>query len=199
MELDDLFAEAKQVIIKDRQAAAAKAKQPRRVGEAAEAPPEPNALYNNPDNWTRTRGIALIHKETETLLGNFSEYLHKTVAGCRKLVREAAPISVSASEYVDGNWYLEASAAPEARQEWHEKRTAIIDLLLPELRLHAPLIELEAHLSYGAIARVELATTTILAGLAGEPTQLVTLPAGTNVLPLMGTECKAMLRKELGI
>ena len=194
-DLDALFAVAKKHIIADRNAKAAAAKLPKRIGGPVAE--EPNALFSNPENWHRTRGVAIIHKETETLLGNFSEYIHKTVASCRKLVREAEPISVSAAEYVDGSWYLEASAAPEQRQEWHERRTVVVDLLLPELKLHAPLIELEVHLSYGAMARVELATSTILAGIVGSPTQLVTLPAGTNVLPMMSAECKLKVREEL--
>ena len=37
------------------------------------------ALYLDPKNWTRTRGIALMHAETQTLLGNFSEYIHMII------------------------------------------------------------------------------------------------------------------------
>src|SRR5260221_5092397 len=70
-------------------------------------------LFALPENWERTRGIALIHAETETLLRNFSEYCHKTVAGCRKLLREESPITVEAAERVEGSWWLGDSRKPE--------------------------------------------------------------------------------------
>ena len=79
IELDDLWREAKQVI---RATAAAKLK------AKADAPPlDPRAIYTNPDNWERTRGIALIHADTETLLGSFDEWTHRKIVNCRRLVR----------------------------------------------------------------------------------------------------------------
>ena len=194
--LYELFSEAKAHILNER--AVAKRKLERR---SLEAPPKQDtqALFANPDNWLRTRGVALIHAETETLLGNFSEYVHRSVPDCRKLVREETPICVTAAERVSGNWWLGAERRPEPKQSWHEQRTAIIHLHLGKLMLHAPICEVVAHLSYGSIARVELAIDTQFAGEESVTEQLVFMPAGTNILEVMSQDCKLALRKELKI
>lgn len=188
LSLDDLFSEAQR-------AQPIPAKPTKRP--TPEVPRE-RQLLMDPDQWTRTRGIALIHKETGTLLGNFSEYLHRTIPDCRKLLREEAPISISATETVEGSWWLGEGRRPEARREWHEQRPAIIHAILPELKLHAPCCEVLVHLSYGAIARVELMMDTRFAQTEG-PEALFDLPGGTNILEVMGLECKMNLRKEIGL
>lgn len=185
--IDDLFKEAKRQL---RTVKAAKAALP---------PPDPQRLYTDPENWERTRGVALIHAETETLLGNFSEYVHKSVKGCRRLVREEGPLAVSASERVSGSWWVaETHVEVEPRQAWHERREAVLDLHLEALMLHSPACEVIAHLSYGGIARVELAAETIFAQ-AGDyaQEQLVFMPAGTNILGEMSLDSKIALRVEL--
>jgi hypothetical protein len=145
------------------------------------------------------RGVALIHEETETLLGNFSEYTHNSVASCRKLVREDSLIPVSAAERVSGSWWLGADRRPEPKQVWHEQRPCIIHLHLDKLMVHSPICELTVHLSYGSIARVELTLDTTFAAEDGKQEQLLYLPAGTNVLEVMSLDCKLAVRKELGI
>jgi hypothetical protein len=190
--LDDLFAEARARITVARKAE--KAAVIRHTAEPEKVSVQ--ALYLDPKNWQRTRGVALIHEETETVLGNFSEYVHISVAECRKLVRESAPISVEAIERVSGSWWLGAERRPEPRKDWHEVRTAILHLHLSELRVHAPLCEVVAHLSYGSLARVELAIDTTLAQEEGGE-QLLMLPKGTNVLEVMSLDSKMHLWKEL--
>ena len=194
--IDDLFREARAAarVQKVAKEAAALKKQ----SEKPDAQ-ETQALFANPDNWQRTRGIALIHAETETLLGQFSEYTHKSVPNCRKLLRESAPISVEAAERVSGNWWLGSNErVVEPRQEWHTKRPAIIHLHLDTLRVHSPACEVIACLSYGGLARVELALDTMFAQEEGKQEQLLHLPAGTNVLPMMSLDSKIALRIELG-
>lgn len=191
--LDDLFREARAHILAERKAKAAavirKTSEPEKVST--------QALYLDPENWERKRGVALIHEETETVLGNFSEYIHRSVAGARKLVREEAPISVSAVERVSGSWWLGAARRPEPRKEWHEKRRAIFHLHLSVLRVHSPLCEVVAHLSYGSLARVELAEDSQFAQEEGDGEQLMFLPKGTNVLEVMSQDSKVHLWKEL--
>ena len=193
--LDDLFREAKAAMRVQR--AAKEAAALRKRSEKPDAQ-ETQALFANPDNWERTRGIALIHAETETLLGQFSEYIHKSVPGCRKLLRESAPISVVAAERVSGSWWLGEHCKPEPRQEWHTKRSAIIHLHLDTIKVHSPACEVIAHLSYGGLARVELALDTQFAQEYKKQEQLLFLPAGTNVLPMMSLDSKISLRVELG-
>ena len=177
-----------------------KQKRLKQLKHAQEAPgaKDVRQIYQNPDNWERTRGIALIHADTQTLLGNYSEYVHKTVPNCRRLVREANPISVSASETVEGSWWMDDNRRPEPQQEWHVRRPAIIHLHLKELGVHSPACEVIACLSYGGLTRVELATDTQLAQESGKQEQMLFLPAGTNVLGEMSMDCKIALRVELG-
>jgi hypothetical protein len=187
LSLDDLFKEAKRQI---RTTKAAKAEAP---------PPDPQRLYTDPENWTQTRGVALIHAETETLLGNFSEYVHKSVAGCRRLVREEGPLSVSVAERVSGSWWIAASIPEiEPRQEWHTRHSAVLAVQLPRLGVHLPICEVTACLSYGGIARVELAMDSMFAQLDGSPEALLFLPAGTDILGEMNTDSKIALRLEIG-
>lgn len=156
------------------------------------------ALFLDPENWERTRGIALVHEETQTLLGNFSEYVHKTVVGCRRLVREEAPISVSATEAMDGSWWLGEDRKPEPPRPWHEKAKGFLHLHLSKLGVHSPACEVDVFLSYGSLARVELAVETIFAQEEGHGEQLLTIPAGTNVLEVMSSDCKVRLLQDLG-
>jgi len=155
-------------------------------------------LFLDPENWERKRGIALIHRDTDTLLGNFSEYVHKSVAACRKLVREETPISVEATEYVEGMWWLGEDRRPEPKQVWHEQRTAFLHVYLDKLRVHSPACEVVARLSYGSLARVELAIDTQFAQVDGTSEQLLFLPQGTNVIEVMSRDCKVALMQELG-
>jgi len=166
------------------------------VPKKAEKPAPSMNTFLNPEHWKRTKGIALIHKDTNTLLGNFSEYIH--TSGARKLVRKNAPISVSCSEYVEGSWWLGESIKPEPRRDWHETRPAILHIQLPELHLHSPACEVTAHISYGGIARVELSTDTTFAQTYG-PVTLLHLPTGTNILELMSLDSKIKLREEIGL
>lgn len=158
----------------------------------------PSTLYSNPANWRRTRGIALIHQESQSVLGHFSEYVHLTVAGCRKLVRENAAASVSAAEYVSGDWWLGQSMRPARPDSWHEQRPAILGIQLPLMQLHAPAVSVVVCLSFGSIARVELAGDTTFSAAEG-PETLLMLPKGTDVLQVMALENKITLRKALGL
>ncbi len=173
-----------------------KAKVIRRVAEAPQAV-STQQLYLDPANWTRTCGVALIHKESQTVLGNFSKYLHTT--GATKLVREEAPIAVTERMEVEGSWWLGAERKVEKREEWHEKRPAIIHLHLDKLAVHAPAVEVIVHLSYGSMARVELATETQFAHEVESNPTMLWLPAGTNVLEVMSRDCKAALFLDLKV
>lgn len=155
-------------------------------------------VFSLPENWERTRGIALVHEESHTLLGNYSEYVHKTVKNCRRLVREHAPISIAATELVSGSWWLgERRPFVDASMKWNVEREAICDVHLPELGVAHPVTELRVGLYLGGIMRVELAADTQFASPGGET--LLSLPKGTNLLECMSTDSKIALRKELGL
>lgn len=172
MELDDLFNEAK---------AAYTSLQGPSLGK-----------YEDPQNWKRTRGIALVHKETQTLLGNYGEFVHKTEEGCRKLVREPLVMRVSAVEEVSGDWWL-SEPLPE-RVEPKTRFTARLDVQLPKLHLHAPSCSVVVSLDdRGHMTHVRLALYTTFAQIDPEVAQLVFFRAGTELRKEMSRECKAEL------
>tara|TARA_R110000868_G_scaffold4713_2_gene29258 strand:+ start:2142 stop:2711 length:570 start_codon:yes stop_codon:yes gene_type:complete len=187
-ELDDLFKQAK---IAFHSLNAAKTA---RKATAIPLPQDTNALFTDPANWERKRGLALIHAETGTLLGNFSEYLHKT--GARKLVREAEPISIAASETVSGSWWLPATALPEEKRADFVKRSITLPLHLDTIGIHSVGAQVDVYLApTGGVARVELAAETLFTGTKNA--ELVWLPASTNVLPAMSHDSKMAVRNLL--
>lgn len=149
--------------------------------------------------WRRGRGIALIHADSETLLGNFAEWTHPS--GARRLIRETGPIVVSALERVEGSWWLGEGRRPEERQEWHEQcRVVMQHLHLEPLGVYAPAVELIVYTSYGGIARCETVTETLFSqDNAAAPSVLLTLPARTNILYCMGLDAKINLRRKCGL
>ena len=145
------------------------------------------------------RGIALIHEETQSLLGNFRELIHTSVPGCRRLVLESGLLQIDATEYVAGAWWAAEMPQLQRRADWMTKRFLHLDIALTSPAVHAPAVFIEAHIAYGGIARVELLLeTTFLAGEEGI-TSLLVLPVGTNILPVLEWTVKLTLRKELGL
>jgi len=195
--LDDLFREAKKYIQAERTAKAERKLRPHADKTVEKA--EPKLLFTLEENWQVGRAIALIHEETGTVLGNFVEHTHRSVAGARKLIRCSIPVAVSAAEYVSGSWWLGEGRRPEPKQEWHTQRECVVHLHLSELGVHSPATLVVAHLSYGSIARVELAHETQFAAEGETGQLLITLPAGTNILEVMSRDCKIKVREECGL
>ena len=186
--LEDLFTEAmlqKKIRVKrstdpsDRHALDAAAKKMRE-------------MYTLPENWERSAGIALIDKGTNTLVGNFSEYRHKTFAGTRKLLREHAPISIDRTEYVDG--YLGERLEQKLRgMGWEQEHAAVVHVLLDELMVEAPLVKVNIRTRLGALVRADLLEDTQFASVSGE--KILSLPVGTNILEVVGVDTKAAMRR----
>mgnify|MGYP003649982077 CR=1 FL=1 len=155
---------------------------------------ETAAKWTDPDNWVAGRGIALIHRDSNTLLGNFQELTHRHEAGCRRLVRADSPISILATEYTE---WLPASTSTEsvvAAEPSQKRVTIIIPIFLDKLSATSPIVEVVVCLSYGNIARVELAVDT---QFSGGDDSLIELRAGVNILPVMAYDSKINLRIEL--
>jgi hypothetical protein len=193
--LDELFGQAS-VWIRAQRAEAAKPKTFRVKDKDTTS--SPAALYSNPAYWKRSRGVALLHEETQTILGNFSEYIHLREPGTKKLVREDGPLLVDAVLPVSGEWYISRIAEPPAHREaYHTTQTVFVDLHLDQLRVHSPLVEVVVFLHAGGVDRIELALDTVFAADAGEPEVFLTLPKGTNIREVASRECKIAVRKEL--
>lgn len=200
MSLDELFAVAKKQIVANRQEEKAEAKKPKRI-RTPDDPKPPQAtseLFANPDHWEQQPlGVAIIHEESDTLLGSFVEYIHKTVPKCKKLVRAESPLPVGRTERVSGDWWIEKREEVEEDQPWHTKKMVVVDVLLSSLQCHSPAVQLIVHLSYGAMCRAELLEDTTFGQLEGTPEQLLFLPKGTNLLPVLSREAKINLKVEL--
>lgn len=167
-----------------------------RKSSKAEAP-APDLL--SPSQWTPSCGVALIHADSESLLGNFREYTHPS--GARRLVRETWPVGIAVIERVAGSWWLGEETRPQPREEWHTRKSITMPLTLEALGVSAPEIALTIHISFGGIARCELNQTTVFSSncSANSLNMLVELPSGTNLLPVLSREEKIELRKAVGI
>lgn len=149
-------------------------------------------LYTLPENWERTRGVALIDKPTQTLIGNFSEYKHKSVPNTRKLLREHNPIAINATEEVEG--YLGAAFEQKLHGNgWEQEHLAVCHVLLDELMVEAPKVELNIKTRLGALVRAELVQATQFASVSGQT--ILLLPAGTNILEAASVDTKAAMRR----
>lgn len=150
-------------------------------------------LYTLPENWERKRGIALIDRETQTLVGNFSEYVHRSIPNTRKLLREHTPIPIDATEQVSG--YLgEALECRLRGKTWEQMRRIAADLWLDELMVGAPKVQIEVKTKLGVLVRVDLCDAVQFASASGNT--IMSLPAGTNVLEHLSTDTKAWVRKQ---
>ncbi len=153
----------------------------------------------NPENWEHTRTVALIHLESNTLLGNFKEWTYKypgKQGAPRKLVRVTEPTATDGTEYVSGDWWLSPEAAERSEpQRWTEERLLCIGVTLKELDLHCPQVEVKVHLYFGGIARVELIRPARFT-CPSRSTFLI-LQAGLDILEGMTLDSKLDLRAQL--
>jgi len=191
--LDELFSIATADLRAKRAAEDVELRKPRRI-KPKDTPPPPDQLFLDPKNWTLARHVALLHKETQTVLGTFSELVHNTVEGARRLVRVDSPAKVEGTEEVSGDWWLGKHREIASPQSWHSTQTIVMDLRLAKLGVYSMLVELDIRLTQGAIARVELAAQT---QFVGPDEELLWLPEGTNVLEVMDQDAKIALRVEM--
>jgi len=174
--LDQLFREAKAAM----RATPSRTKTP----PPSEAPSLESALAS----WTRTRGVALVHKDTLELIGNFSEYTSKHLPGARRLVRETTKLPFYETEYVSGVWgkvQIEKESSAPRLVSTHVDTVA--DVILKEMHVQAPQVLVTAHFTDGQLSRVCLRTETTFSAPAGpEGTgSFCILPPGTNILAEM--------------
>jgi hypothetical protein len=191
--LDELYRAAKAAV----RAEAATKRAAAKKGLTVEEDQDLIGLYKNPANWTATRGIALIHADTQTLLGNFTEYRHKTDVSARRLVREPSPLPISATEFVSGDWWMLPTEIPTPKRAWQTQLPATLMISLNSLHVYAPDISVTACFGVGRLDRVELTQETLFAQSPGTTAQLITLPPGTNILPLMSQESIRLLKAQL--
>lgn len=192
LELEDLFRAARAAQKQERAKAHAEAEMRRkRKMDPVEAPIEPLGIFVNPDNWTEGRGLALIHRETRLLLGNFRELKHKTVKDARRLVRSSSPIRIDAVEEVDFGLPAETSLPPiSSRAVVQRIYSGPISLETPAVSCHEALLCVHYYDKATAKAVLERAATFS----SGD--EIVELPAGVDLLSAMTLESKRAIRWE---
>jgi len=189
-DLDTLFSQA---ISQERAARTRKAAAKRPV-----APPATVKNLNDPEFWLHSRNVAVLHSETETLIGNFSEQLHTSLPGVKRFLRLDAPASISGTEYVSGNWWLEGTLITKRKSDF-VPQNLILDLHLDALGLVSPQARIVAYISPdGGISRVDLSAETQFTP-EHDGAAFTFLPANTNILPVLSHPCKLALRKELSL
>jgi len=189
LSLDDLFREARAAAKVERTQAHLRAEAAkRRKQDPVEAPVEPLGIFADPDNWRQTRGVTLIHGPTQTLLGNFWELRHKTVPDARRLVRSAEPIPVTVLETVDFGVVQLDPMIPAHQALSHRVLTLDVQLATPAVAAERVLLRVEYYEQW--TARVVLLESTTFA----EAGEILTLPAGVDILPGLTRECKRAVR-----
>lgn len=149
-------------------------------------------LYTLPENWEARRGIALIDKSSMTLIGNFREYVHRSLSGTRKLLREHAPIPIDATELCEGYIGIELEQRIRGRS-WTEQHSVTLDIWFDEMMIGAPGVKLTVYLHLGVMQKVVLEADTQLASVAGAT--MMVLPIGTDILWHLSFDTKAAVRK----
>ncbi len=176
--LDNLFREA--VTAMKREAA-----KPKRVEEKVPGP-TPQALWANPDNWKHNRFVTLIHETTKDVLGIYEELVHVKHPTSRRLV--AAPdAKPEAVEYVRGAWAIQ----PALPETCHKHSLHEVCLDLRKLGVAAIRCKVDLHLAYDELVEVTLLESTTFASADKE--LIIQLPSHSNVLPVLGQNCKAEL------
>lgn len=191
-ELDDLFKAARAAQKQERAKAHAEAEAKRkRKMDPVDAPIEPLGIFVNPDNWVEGRGLALIHRETRLLLGNFRELRHKTVKDARRLVRSLTPIRVDAVEEVDFGLPAQSEMPPISNRALVQRiYTGPVALEVPAVS--SPSVTLCVHYYDHATAKAVLESPASFS--SGD--ELIELPAGVDLLSAMTPLTKRALRWE---
>lgn len=189
--LEDLYTDA---LLNRKQRPSKKSSDPSMRDALDAAAKKMRELYTLPENWERTRGICLIDQVSKSVIGNFSEYRHKTVHTTRKLIREHQPIAIDATEEIDG--YIGIEQEQRLRNKSWERDVActISAVLLDELMVEAPNVELLLRLRLGVIQRAELSRNTQFANPSGST--IIQFAAGTNIWEAAGSDTKAAMRRQ---
>ena len=186
--LDDLFDEA-QVAASFR----LQVKNRGKMGANGVLSSEPSTLYTDPANWLAKRKLGLIHRETQTYLGTFQEWTHRSVLDARKLVRIEELEIVNEVEEVTGPAYIKMDL------ELLPVTDRILLVLSPELafpRVVAVDAQVIIFCCSGGYNRVELAKTTAFTDEVSS-NEIFELPAGTNILPVLTHSTKIYIKELL--
>lgn len=159
------------------------------------------AKYSDPENWTLIKAIALVHKETNTLLGNFNEYIHNSMSA-RKLVRVKEAVETSGVEYVSGDFYLTRERQAARTRDADKVVEKTIGITLTEMGVHAPDAKVRIHLLFHddvfyGISKIELVGDTRFNSIHRDT--FLYLDAGLDIIEAMDRDSKIALKAEMGL
>ena len=186
--LDDLFASAMQA---KNHAAKQRELERRKIPSTEKLQAEllrVKQLYVLPENWSVVRELTLVDRDTKTLLGHFTEFRHKTDASARKLVRSAEPVLETCEVEEIAGWLGGKQQTHIESSTWTEEHEVTADVWLTDMMVGAPAVALRVCLKFGGIVRLDLVAETQLASAGGNT--ILTLPAGTNILPNASADTK---------
>lgn len=190
LSLDQLFAEAKAAMKVQRRAAfeannKSKFKANPDAVEAIEY-----TLFTDPANWVDKGGVALIHRGTQTLLGNFQVLQHRVRKDLRRLIRSTSPIAVSGVEEVDFGHEPPEQLPTSPRAETQVIRTLDLALEAPALSARGVLVCVHYYNSWTSKVVLTEPTTFSAQG------ELLQLPAGVDILPVLRKDSRKAVRYE---
>lgn len=182
--LDDLYKEARAVV---RQAA--------KAANAAEQAGDPAVSTWSLTNFRPVQGVALVHSGSGRLLGNFTEYVHKTIPGARRLIRENPGLPVRSTEYVTGDWFGTEAPTATTTPPVHRRVELRAAVQLPQLQAVAPSVHLRVHLDGQRVTAIELTQRTLFQ-LILEQSAFMYLPAGTEIMSELSPACLSTIQAE---
>jgi hypothetical protein len=162
----------------------------KKAGVTPPPPVDPRRIWTDEANWKAGRVLAVVHADTQTLIGNFQELLHLKVTDARRLVRRSGPTHVDAVETVTGVHWVQAEYAPAAVTSAVEPLRLIVDIFLAEPAVGAMQAELSIFMDNAGIRRVELTEPTTFHG----DDWYLELPANVNLMPVMTYETKLVVK-----
>lgn len=200
-DLDDLLETAVKQHTKEKEA---KIDRKRISGDLAKARAAEKRLHEefaNPENWAHRRYVLLIHRESERLIGVYSELVHVRVADCRRLVHTQELVDTTAlgREYVSGpQWAEEAQMHTTLLNETTEHIEIEVGLELVGFEeATTATADVCCVLQDGALVRVELMGRTRFASASGR--NIVYLPEGVDLLRCLTLDSKIAVRQALAV
>lgn len=150
------------------------------------------------DNWTRVKGFVLLHKDTNSLIGNYSLYQHTRFKDAQRWQLESTVMCVEETKWVEGpQWIDWRDTEVERLQRAEVEQEAVLDLHLTQLGVVALGARVWIILAYGGIHRIELGEDTQFISAGHEAA--LTLPRRLNVLEGLSLDSKLAARAEAGL